>query len=53
MRITAGVVLGLLASGATTAEILDAYPLLEAEDIPAVLSYAAWRIQESEEPLPA
>jgi uncharacterized protein (DUF433 family) len=53
MRITAGVVLGLLASAATTAEILDAYPLLEADDIPAVLSYAAWRIQESEEPLPA
>jgi uncharacterized protein (DUF433 family) len=52
MRITAGVVLGLLASGATTEEILDAYPYLEAEDIPAVLSYAAWRVSESEEPIP-
>ena len=52
MRITAGVVLGLLASGATTEEILDAYPYLEAEDIPAVLSYAAWRVSESDEPIP-
>lgn len=53
IRMTVGTILGLLASGATTAEILDEYPFLEEEDIPAALSYAAWRVQESEESLPA
>lgn len=53
MRMPVSTVIGLLASGATTEEILDAYPFLEAEDIPAALSYAAWRVQESEEPIPA
>ncbi len=34
-------VLSLLADGATEAEILDAYPYLEADDIRACLAYAA------------
>ena len=51
MRITAGTVLGLLATGTTRERILQAYPLLEAEDIDAVLAYAAWRLEEREEPL--
>ncbi len=53
MRVTAGMVLGLLASGETTADILEAFPYLEAADIPAVLDYAAWRVQESEAFVPA
>jgi len=44
-------VLGLMASGHTRDEILKAYPYLEAADIDAVLSYAAWRLEEHEEPL--
>ena len=36
---------------APTAEILDDYPYLEAEDIPAALSYAAWRSEEIDVPL--
>lgn len=52
MRITAGAVLGLLSSGASRNEILEAYPDLELEDIWAVLSYAAWRVQESDYPIP-
>jgi uncharacterized protein (DUF433 family) len=41
LRVTVGTVIGLVASGATTAEILDLYPYLEAEDIQEALSYTA------------
>ncbi len=51
MRVTAGMVLGLLASGKTRERILEAYPYLEPEDIDAVLEYAAWRLEEREEEL--
>lgn len=40
MRVTAGTILGLLASGCSEDEILKAYPYLEAEDIRAALTYA-------------
>lgn len=40
-RITPGMVLALLARGATRAEVLDAYPALEAADIDACLLYGA------------
>jgi len=52
MRVTVGTVVGLLAAGRTREEILQAYPYLEADDIRAALSYAAWRIEEVELPLP-
>lgn len=51
MRVTAGMVLGLLASGKSRERILEAYPYLEPEDIDAVLDYAAWRLEEREEEL--
>jgi uncharacterized protein (DUF433 family) len=51
MRVTVGLVLGLLAAGRTHDEILAAYPCLEPDDIRAALSYAAWRTQEVELPL--
>ena len=51
MRITVGTMVGLIASGATREEILAAYPYLEAEDITAALSYAAWRAEEIDIPL--
>lgn len=41
LRITVRDVLDLLAAGASREEILSDYPLLEAEDITAVLEYAA------------
>jgi uncharacterized protein (DUF433 family) len=41
LRIRVVDVLDLLASSATTEEILDDYPLLEAEDIAAAVDYAA------------
>lgn len=50
-RVTVGTIVGLLASGATPEEILADYPYLEVEDIPAALSYAAWRCEEIDGPL--
>ncbi len=41
LRITAGTVLGLLASGHSAQDILDMYPYLESGDIQAVLEYAS------------
>jgi len=41
MRIRVSDILGMLASGASQAEILEDYPYLEAEDIAAALDYAA------------
>ncbi len=46
MRVTVGMILGQLAGGHTTEEVLDAYPYLERQDISAALEYAAWRVQE-------
>lgn len=51
MRVTAGTIVGLLAAGHSREEILTEYPYLEAEDITAALTYAAWRLQERELPL--
>ena len=48
MRVTVGTIVGLIATGHTTAEILAAYPYLEEEDIRQALSYAAWRVEETE-----
>jgi len=51
MRVTVGMVLGLLASGRSRDEILQAYPYLEPGDIDQTLAYAAWRMEEREQPL--
>ena len=51
MRVTVGTVVGLLAAGLSSAEILEAYPYLEREDIDQSLAYAAWRLEEREVPL--
>jgi len=48
LRVTAGTVVGLVASGFSTVEILKKYPYLEEEDIKAALEYAAWRSEEVE-----
>ena len=53
MRVTVGMVVGLVASGHTFSEILAAYPYLEDEDVRQALAYAAWRVEEIEVPLPA
>ncbi len=51
LRVTVGTIIGLLAAGKNTKEILEAYPYLENEDIHEALSYATWRVEESEQPL--
>lgn len=48
LRVTVGTIIGLMASGHSTAEILKAYPYLEAEDLQECLAYAAWRVEEAE-----
>lgn len=53
LRITAGTVLGLLASGHSEQDILDMYPYLQKGDIQAVLEYATWRAEEVDLPLVA
>lgn len=51
LRVTAGTLVGLIASGYSVADILGAYPYLEADDIWQALAYAAWRAEEIELPL--
>lgn len=52
-RVTVGAIVGLVAAGKTTDEIVDAYPYLAPDDITAALTYAAWRAEEFEIALPA
>jgi uncharacterized protein (DUF433 family) len=52
MRVTVGMIVGLLASGHEKEEILKLYPYLEPNDIDEALAYAAWRAEEIEGRLP-
>lgn len=51
LRVTVGTIVGLLAAGYDSKEILKAYPYLEPDDIREALTYAAWRVEEIELPL--
>ncbi len=51
LRVTVGTIVGLMASGHTLNQILQAYPYLEEADIYEALTYAAWRAEEIEVPL--
>lgn len=51
MRVTVGTVVGLVASGYSTEDILRLYPYLEEDDIREALAYAAWRVEEIELPV--
>jgi uncharacterized protein (DUF433 family) len=48
MRVTVGMVLGLIASGRNADEALRAYHYLEREDIMQALAYGAWRSEKHE-----
>lgn len=52
MRVTVGMVIGMLASGHSRESILKLYPYLEPQDIDAALQYAAWRVEEIEVAVP-
>ena len=49
MRVTVGMILGLLASRVSREQILAEYPYLEDADVDAALEYAAWRVEERED----
>jgi uncharacterized protein (DUF433 family) len=51
MRVTVGMIVGMVAVGHSREEILQLYPYLEREDIDEALSYAAWRAEEIDVPL--
>lgn len=51
LRVTVGMIVGLIAAGHSREEILKLYPYLEDADITEALSYAAWRAEEVEFPL--
>ena len=52
MRVTAGMLVGLIASGHSHEAILAAYPYLEEEDLRQALAYSVGPIGEIEMPLP-
>jgi uncharacterized protein (DUF433 family) len=49
-RITVGVILRMLAGGATLEDVLEAYPELEEEDVRQAMRYAAWKASEELRP---
>lgn len=51
LRVTVGTLVGLLASGNTSEQVLSLYPYLEPDDISEALAYAAWRAEEVDLPL--
>lgn len=53
LRIPVATVVGMVADGMTEAEILKAYPDLQAADIREALRYAAEAVRERELPLAA
>jgi len=50
LRVTVGAIVGLVAAAYSAAEILQAYPYLEEEDVRQALEYASWRVEEIETP---
>jgi len=46
MRVQVSLILGLVANGMTTEEIIKAYPYIEPEDISQCLRYAAWLAED-------
>jgi uncharacterized protein (DUF433 family) len=53
MRVPVATVVGMVAEGMTTDEILDDFPYLEREDIAEALQYAAEAVRERQLPLVA
>ena len=53
MRITVSVILKMLAGGSSVAEVLQAYPELEEEDVLQSIKYAAWVVSDQIQLTPA
>lgn len=50
MRVTVSLIVNLVANGMDSAEIVDAYPYLEPEDVRQALQYTAWLAEEQVSP---
>ena len=48
MRVTVGMIVGMIGAGHSVEELLADYPYLEREDVLQALRYAAWRAEERE-----
>lgn len=48
MRVTVGMIVGMIGSGYTVDQVLADYPYLERDDVLQALRYAAWRAEERE-----
>ena len=48
MRVTVGMIVGMIGSGYAVDQVLADYPYLEREDILQALLYAAWRADDRE-----
>lgn len=48
MRVTVGMILGLICAGHSEAEILDAYPYLTSDDVREAVRYAARCVEDCE-----
>ncbi|HVR73667.1 MAG TPA: DUF433 domain-containing protein [Planctomycetota bacterium] len=46
LRVAVSLILNLTANGMKPADIVEAYPYLEAEDVHEALRYAAWLAEE-------
>ena len=51
LRVTVGTIVGLVATGYSTTDILKSHPYLEKQDVMEALAYAAWRSEEIDVPL--
>jgi uncharacterized protein (DUF433 family) len=48
MRVTVGMIVGMVAVGHSRTRILEMYPYLESQDIDQALRFASWRVDEKE-----
>lgn len=53
MRVTIGMIVGMMASGHSKERLLEMYPYLEPEDIDQALEFASWKVDEKEYELEA
>ena len=53
MRVTVGMIVGMIGAGHSVEEVLAYYPYLEREDVMQALRYAAWLAEEREIVLPS
>jgi uncharacterized protein (DUF433 family) len=52
MRVTVGMIVGMIGTGHSIEELLSDYPYLEREDVLQALRYAAWLAEQREIVLP-